>query len=810
MPYVTSLAREQLPRSGPILGGIGTGGFEIRADGAFHHWTVANNTPLFTGPAFPYPGHSTLFFLLRVRLPGQLPKLKLLQIEPAHGAAAIEDTEHHYLLPWLDGVDRITLHADFPFARLDYACDDLPLDLSLEAFSPFIPHDADDSALPAVAFDLRVRSRADTPIECSLLATARNLAGFDVPARHHALSVLETPDARGCQLAAAHLPAAHVTAGSVALLCADPAARVYRGWEHVHPYYERVLRERDLPEIDDTAGRNFTDPATGAPSCLPRCFATVATPARDLAPGAEFAARFLYAWHFPHLPALPTTERGRVAAGYLETESADAAPRAPLRIEGHRYATRFADAAAVAAYLSQHYTRLRAASRAFADALAAGTPDPALRDLVQTQCNTFRASAWFTAAGDFGVMEGMGADKSFAGLGTTDVGFYGQVAATLLFPALDRGFLRPHARLQAPHGAIVHSHRLNFGAAHPREASGKRADLNAQFTLMALRTAARADDRALLRELWPHCTRALEDSLRRHDHDDDGVPDMAGIMCSYDNFPMWGVAPYLATQWIAATSAAARAAELLDDAPAAARWSEAAARARAALLGGCWNGDYLRLSAGRPGKAPPDEGCLSDQLIGQWFAHQLDLPPVLPEAERRSALRAIWRRNFYPDQGLRNCTWPDQPPLPEVAADCWVDQANTVWTGVELGFACLLLYEGMVDEGLALARHVEARYRRWGLPWNHQEFGGHYFRAMAGVGLLDAQAGVRVWFGEWTIAPPRPRPGERYLICGPEGHGHLVYGEDVSVPSLRWLSGRFRARRLRLGARDLGPVEERA
>jgi hypothetical protein len=117
-----------------------------------------------------------------------------------------------------------------------------------------------------------------------------------------------------------------------------------------------------------------------------------------------------------------------------------------------------------------------------------------------------------------------------------------------------------------------------------------------------------------------------------------------------------------------------------------------------------------------------------------------------------------------------------------------------------------LLYEGMTDEGLALARHVEARYRRWGLPWNHQEFGGHYFRAQAGVGLLDAQAGVRAWFGDWTLAPARPVPGQRLLVCGPEGHGHLVVGSDVSALSLHWLSGRFSARRLRLGSADLGPV----
>jgi hypothetical protein len=55
-------------------------------------------------------------------------------------------------------------------------------------------------------------------------------------------------------------------------------------------------------------------------------------------------------------------------------------------------------------------------------------------------------------------------------------------------------------------------------------------------------------------------------------------------------------------------------------------------------------------------------------------------------------LRYIWQRNFLKGDGLCNCRWPGDQWLHPVPETCWFDQANTFWTGVELGFAGLLLY----------------------------------------------------------------------------------------------------------------------
>lgn len=146
-------------------------------------------------------------------------------------------------------------------------------------------------------------------------------------------------------------------------------------------------------------------------------------------------------------------------------------------------------------------------------------------------------------------------------------------------------------------------------------------------------------------------------------------------------------------------------------------------------------------------------GCLSDQLIGQWWAHQLDLGHLLPVDHVRSALRAVLKYNLRngfrdfehdfrvyadgDDAGLLMCTWPhgDRPAVPTRYAD-------EVWTGIEYQVAAHCLWEGMHDEAWAILRALWGRYDgRKRNPYNEIECGDHYARAMAGWTVVDALSG---------------------------------------------------------------------
>jgi hypothetical protein len=108
--------------------------------------------------------------------------------------------------------------------------------------------------------------------------------------------------------------------------------------------------------------------------------------------------------------------------------------------------------------------------------------------------------------------------------------------------------------------------------------------------------------------------------------------------------------------------------------------------------------------------------------------------------------------------------------------------SDEVWTGIEYQVAAHMMFEGMVQEGLLVAKGARDRYD--GIPrapilrnpWNEIECGGHYARAMSSWSMLLALSG---WEYDGTTAEvkftPRHKPELfKSLFTGPEGWGSLA------------------------------------
>jgi len=298
-----------------------------------------------------------------------------------------------------------------------------------------------------------------------------------------------------------------------------------------------------------------------------------------------------------------------------------------------------------------------------------------------------------------------------------------------------------------------------------------------------------------LTELWPHIKRALDYVVRERDANGDLLPDMAGAMCSYDNFPMFGTASFVTSLWLAALAQAVEAAKILGDEPAAVRFADWLARGRDVSEAKLWTGKYYRLYNDIGGaRGDCDEGCLTDQLIGQWALRLTGLSGVYKPRHVHTALKQVVRQNSR-YWGLRNCTWPGDSFITPIHPDNWGDQGNTCWTGTELAFASFLIYEGLVDEGLRIIRHVDDRYRRNGQYFDHQEFGGHYFRPMAAWAIPHALLGLELGQGVITFAPRVDRRNCKLFFVTPDGYGH--YRETIRGITVTMLSGALKARHLR-------------
>ena len=112
---------------------------------------------------------------------------------------------------------------------------------------------------------------------------------------------------------------------------------------------------------------------------------------------------------------------------------------------------------------------------------------------------------------------------------------------------------------------------------------------------------------------------------------------------------------------------------------------------------------------------------MADQLIGQWWAHQLGLGYILPKDKVQTALRSIFKYNWLTgfagfkqrrvsfagdkDKGLLIVTWP-KGGRPKTA----MYHSDEVWTGIEYQVAAHMIYEGMIEEGFAIVKGARDRY----------------------------------------------------------------------------------------------------
>ncbi|XP_068694647.1 uncharacterized protein [Montipora foliosa] len=140
-------------RSAVPLGGLGTGSFELRADGSIHEWTVENQSP--AGSAkLNYVALDLAVFGVRVQTETSS-IAKLLRTHPPKG---------------YPGVSSMAYSGSFPVSKLtvnDQPFDDLELDLF--AISPLKPRDSKSSTTPAVAFSLRIKNPTENTVQVSFL-----------------------------------------------------------------------------------------------------------------------------------------------------------------------------------------------------------------------------------------------------------------------------------------------------------------------------------------------------------------------------------------------------------------------------------------------------------------------------------------------------------------------------------------------------------------------------------------------------------------------------------------------------------------
>jgi uncharacterized protein (DUF608 family) len=403
----------------------------------------------------------------------------------------------------------------------------------------------------------------------------------------------------------------------------------------------------------------------------------------------------------------------------------------------------------------------------------------------------------------------------------THVWGYEQALAHL-FPDLERDMRRiDFNHQQNPDGGIK-NRTLVPSPPHP---TGEHpfVDGHASCILKAYREALNSTDESLFRSHWPNVKHAVEYLIDRDAKAANGQPQ--GILqddqwCTYDE-AMHGVTTFISGYYLAALRAGEECARRINDTATASRFHNIFEKGQNKLVELCWNGEYFQQNLPdyltRPGEVGP--GCMSDQLLGQWWAHQVGLGYLLPKEKVVSALRSIFKYNFKSDltgwrfmprafagakdKGLIVCTWPRGGRPTDVML-----YADEVWTGIEYQVASHMIYEGLLEEGLCIAKGARDRYD--GVPrppiqrnpWSEIECGGHYARAMSSWSLLLALSGYHYDGPECALCfSPRYKPNDfKSFFCAPEGWGSFAQRLEGDAQHARIIViwGAIRVKTLRL------------
>jgi uncharacterized protein (DUF608 family) len=434
-----------------------------------------------------------------------------------------------------------------------------------------------------------------------------------------------------------------------------------------------------------------------------------------LKPGETRKITVVLAWHFPNHP------------------------------NGRQYANWFKDAEDVVRYVHANYARLSRDTKKWVATYYDSTlPYWLLDRLMSTVGNLATGTTEWWGNGRFWAWEGV---VCCAGT-CTHVWNY-EHAMARLFPELE-----VNIRERQDFGAGFHP---ETGLVGFRSDSAYAADGQCGTVLKAYREHTMQKDDTFLKRNWPSIKKAMQFSIS-HDPDKDGV--IADSQHNTYDINFEGPNTFVGALYLAALRASEEMAREAGDPAFADECRAMFERGSKRTVETLWNGEYFiqDVDAVQHPDYQYGPGCLADQVFGQGWAHHVGLGHLYPKEHVKKALESVWKYCWAPDiaphnarwkperpfavpgeAGLFICTWPKggRPNQP-------VRYRDEVWTGIEYQVAGHMVWEGMVEEGLAMCRAVHDRYHPIKRnPYNEVECSDHYARALASWGVYTALAGYR-------------------------------------------------------------------
>jgi non-lysosomal glucosylceramidase len=737
------------------LGGIGTGNVSLGARGELRDWEIFNS------PAKNNILPNT-FFAIRLQAPNQSPILRVLEgrLQPPFNLS------HGYHPSQNGGLPRFansTFRGEYPFAQVELQDPDVPVRVNLEAFTPLIPLNPEDSGIPCASLTYSVTNLTDEPISMTLVGSLCNPVGgihFD-PFMNIGKSkqgktrnqFRDQTHLRGIFMDVEGVANADLNYGSMGLVTNHANVTVKPQWlrsgwwDFLQEFWDDLGDDGLLTDLSYDITSPDGRPDTGSLGVID-----------TLPPGETRQFQFWITWHFPN--------RHNSWHGPQAVREGNSPT-----IRNH-YATRFADAWEVATYAVGEWDRLTADTHKFHDAFFDSTLPEYVLDAVSANIVPMRSPTCFWLEdGRFYGWEGCFDDAGCCAGSCTHVWSYAYSLA-FLFPSLEREMRRIEFQIETESDGYMTFRNLKslgeefiwtWGDQKPEAA----VDGQLGSILRAYREWQLSGDLNWLKSIWAGIKRSMDFASVQWDTDQDFILD--GKQHNTYDIEFYGPNPLSSIYFLAALRAVSAMAAELGEPALADRCQKAFEVSSQKLDALLWNGEYFiqKIDDVDAYKYQHGLGCLTDQLLGQLHAHALGLGDLLPADHIRKASKSIFDYNFRSgfenhsncqrtyvlngESGLLLCTWPNggRPKFPFVYSD-------EVWTGIEYHVAAELIYDGWLDAGLQIIKAVQERHdgvRR--NRWDEVECGHHYARSMSSWTVLLALSGqqANVAHGTLTFNP---------------------------------------------------------
>lgn len=796
------------------LGGVAAGSVSLGGRGQLRDWEIFNKPNKGYSPTYAMPS-------IWAQAGDAKPVARVLEariLPPYEGQDGLGSNN----APGLSRLDGATFTGAYPLAHIAFEDRTLPVKVELETFSPFIPHEPDDSGLPVAILRYRVTNPRSVSAKVSIAWSLENPVKTAAPPPPPAAGVEHEPRQNtyrssahisGLTMSNPSLPEDEPMRGTIALAALrQPGVDVsyWRGWPQGR-WWNSPMLFWDAFSADGELGK---EPEL-------RNAVGVVLQRATIAPRQSQTFTFLLAWHFPN--------RTPDWCGWDAPNG-----KGGTRI-GNYYATRFDDAWAAADYTAQHLESLEKRTRLFADAFRESTLPAAVKEAASANLSTLASTTCFrTADGEFHGFEGVNDSRGCCFGNCTHVWNY-ETATPFLFPSYARSLRKAAFGYSMDDAGAMRFRQLlpdgyeRFGWA---AADGQMGQI-----LHAYLDWKQTGDDALLRAMWPRLKKAIEFAWvpGGWDANRDGV--MEGVQHNTYDVEFYGPNPLCGIFYLGALRASEEMARRMGDSKSADEYHRLFVQGSQWIDANLFNGNYyvqqvrgyrndqiaphLRGDMGANQTEHPEyqvgDGCLVDQLLGQYMADIAGLGELVSRKNMASTLHAIYQSNYKrtllehdnverafalnDEAAVLVCSYAEgkrpRIPFPYYAE---------VFTGLEHATAAMMMYAGMIDEGTEYIANTRARYdgeKR--NPWDEAECGHHYARAMASWSSVVALSGFEYDGGnEAVIAVPRlPHRSFRCFWASGTGWGEFTYASGTrggTFFTLRVLSGELRCRSVRITA----------